>query len=188
MKSLLQILRNRHEGVLPVPKAEAPDAEELDWIERAIAAVDAAVGSPEALAAAREARERRRAGATILFASDRSAEAASLGPRPPAPLSERRLPTSPEEVENIVDVFLSAHPPTRANRGAFAERMRTEVARRFDGDAPAFYRAAGVSRFQYSRLLSHPESFHPSKDTVLRMALAFRFSLSEAAEFLRVVG
>ena len=71
---------------------------------------------------------------------------------------------------------------------SFAQRIREEVNRRFDGDAPAFYRAAGITRFQYSKLLSHPESFRPSKDTALRMALALQYTLDQASGLLALAG
>ncbi len=166
-------------------------------MERAIAALDAAFGTPEAAAATRAKRaarnERCRSleSSSIMFASVGSAEMAAdsaFGLRIARPLSDRKRPDAPDKIENVVDAFLSANPPTRANLRAFAERMRTEVNRRFDGDAPAFYRAAGISRFQYSRLLSHPEESRPSKETALQMALAFQFSVAEAADFLRIAG
>ena len=193
MKSPLQTIRNRRAGILPVPEAPEPSTEFLLWTEHAIAALDAAFGTPEAVAATRAGWEKRRNAPSsgIMFASIGSATSivgSEFGVRIARPLSDRKRPDAPDKIENVVDAFLSANPPTRMNLRAFAERMRTEVNRRFDGDAPAFYRAAGISRFQYSKLLSHPEENRPAKETALQMALAFQFSVAEAADFLRIAG
>ena len=91
-------------------------------------------------------------------------------------------------LRKAVDAELTAHPLSREERGAFSRAVREGVARVFGGDAPAFYRAAGITRFQYSKIVSHPERCHPSKDTVLRMALALRLSPDEAAAFLVLAG
>lgn len=91
-------------------------------------------------------------------------------------------------LRKAVDAELAARPLSRDERGAFSRAVREGVARVFGGDAPAFYRAAGITRFQYSKILSHPDRCHPSKDTVLRMALAFRFPPDEAAAFLALAG
>ncbi len=91
-------------------------------------------------------------------------------------------------LRKAVDAELAARPLTRDERGALARAVREGVARVFGGDAPVFYRAAGITRFQYSKIVSHPERYHPSKDTVLRMALAFRFPPDEAAAFLALAG
>ena len=91
-------------------------------------------------------------------------------------------------IRKALDAELAARPLTRDERGALARAVREGVARVFGGDAPAFYRAAGITRFQYSKILSHPDRCHPSKDTVLRMALALRLSPDEAAAFLALAG
>ena len=87
-----------------------------------------------------------------------------------------------------VDALLSNHPIAPETRRALASAIRRGVNRLFGGDAPAFYRAAGISRFRYSKMLSHPEKFPPSKETTLQMALAFRFPPDEAASFLALAG
>lgn len=91
-------------------------------------------------------------------------------------------------LRKAVDAELAARPLTRDERGAFARAVREGVTRVFGGDAPAFYRAAGITRFQYSKIVSHPERCHPSKDTALRMALALLFPPDEAAAFLALAG
>jgi len=50
-----------------------------------------------------------------------------------------------------------------------------------------FYRAAGISRSAYSRLISYPER-HPSKDTALAMAAALKLDEKEAEAFLELAG
>ena len=87
-----------------------------------------------------------------------------------------------------VDALLSNHPIAPETRRALASAIRMGVNRLFGGDAPAFYRAAGISRFRYSKMLSHPERFRPSKEAALQMALAFRFPPDEAAAFLALAG
>ena len=87
-----------------------------------------------------------------------------------------------------VAACLSEHPASPETRRALASAIRRGVSRLFGGDAPAFYRAAGISRFRYSKMLSHPEKFPPSKEATLQMALAFRFPPDEAASFLALAG
>lgn len=95
---------------------------------------------------------------------------------------------TPASLRKAVEAQLAADPLTPDRIRSFARSVRDGVSRVYGGDAPAFYRAAGITRFQYSKLLSHPESRHPSKDTVLRMALALRLSSAEAASFLALAG
>lgn len=95
---------------------------------------------------------------------------------------------APASLRKAVEAQLAADPLTPDRIRSFARSVRDGVSRVYGGDAPAFYRAAGITRFQYSKLLSHPESRHPSKDTVLRMALALRFPPDEAAAFLALAG
>ena len=91
-------------------------------------------------------------------------------------------------LRKAVDAELAARPLTRDERGALASAIRRGVNRVFGGDAPAFYRTADISRFRYSKMLSHPEKFPPSKEATLQMALAFRFPPDEAASFLALAG
>ena len=71
---------------------------------------------------------------------------------------------------------------------AFAKATMDWVNRRCDGVGPRFYRAAGIDKTTYSKIVSHPESYRPSKDTVLRMALAFQLSLEDATSYLGLAG
>jgi len=209
MKSLLQWFRNRLDGRHPIPRPDVPGERQLRWMERAFAAVESALGSPSAAAATRrrwdEDREREaaqreaelRCGAgDIMFSSGESAARALLSMTHFLRTERNDSPSdgwrpkfdSPEELSSVLNAFFAAHPATRTTCAAFAQRIRNEVNRKFDGDAPAFYRAAGISRFQYSKLLSHPESSRPSKDTALRMALALQCSLDEASDLLALAG
>lgn len=70
---------------------------------------------------------------------------------------------------------------------AFCNRLRQGVNEVYGGDAAAFYRAAGIGRSIYSRLISHPER-HPSKATALAMAAALHLGLSDAEDFLQLAG
>lgn len=70
---------------------------------------------------------------------------------------------------------------------AFSKRLRQGVREVHGGNPVAFYTAAGISRSAYSRLISHPDR-HPSKDTVLAMAVALHMSLPDAENFLRLAG
>ena len=87
-----------------------------------------------------------------------------------------------------VDALHAEHPVAPQTRRALASAIRRGVNRVFGGDAPAFYRTADISRFRYSKMLSHPEKFPPSKEATLQMALAFRFPPDEAASFLALAG
>lgn len=71
---------------------------------------------------------------------------------------------------------------------AFAKATMDWVNRRCDGVGPRFYRAAGIDKTTYSKIVSHPESYRPSKETVLRMALAFQLSLADATSYLGLAG
>lgn len=70
---------------------------------------------------------------------------------------------------------------------AFTDRLRQGVREVYGGDAVPFYRAAGITRSAYSRLISHPER-HPSKDTALAMAAALKLDEAGATEFLELAG
>ncbi len=197
MKSLFQTWMNRREHRQPVPEPIVPGADGMAWMERAVAALDAALDTPEKAAAARSAwMERRRladVGSGARFASVRTAQLAMEDGKPCGGFAENRnapppRPSTPEEIESTLDAFFTENPVTRADIRLFSDRMRQLVAERFDGDAPRFYRAAGITRFQYSKLLSHPEQCHPSKDTVLRMALAAQLPLPAAKAFLALAG
>ena len=207
MKSLLQWFRNRWAGRLPLPPPVEPGEKGLFWMDRALAAVESAFGTEAAIADAygrwQEEQERERlrreqaASVTVMFSSAKSA-AMALGAfpdpadcdskKPPEPSGWTPKTRSPADLSALLDASLDEHPFTRADHGAFVRRVREEVNRKFDGDAPAFYRAAGISRFQYSKILSHPEAVHPSKDMALRMALAFQYSLQGAEELLALAG
>jgi hypothetical protein len=70
---------------------------------------------------------------------------------------------------------------------AFCNRLREGVKAVYGGNAVPFYRAAGITRSAYSRLISHPE-YHPAKRTVLAMAIALHMDLPAAEDFLRLAG
>ena len=70
---------------------------------------------------------------------------------------------------------------------AFTDRVRRGVREVYGGDAVPFYRAAGISRSAYSRLISYPER-HASKDTALAMAAALKLDEEGAKEFLELAG
>ena len=193
MKSLLQTWINRREHRLPIPEPVIPGADGMAWMERAILALDAALGTTEraetTYARWRERQGRRDFVSGSRFASVRSAAMAEAG----SSILENRnapppRPSTPEEIESVLDAFFTENPATRASIRAFSDYMRRLVAERFDGDAPRFYRAAGISRFQYSKLLSHPEECHPSKETVLKMALAAQLPLFGARHMLELAG
>lgn len=70
---------------------------------------------------------------------------------------------------------------------AFTDRIRQGVRDVYGGNAVPFYRAAGITRSAYSRLVSHPER-HPSKDTALSMAAALKLDEKGVEEFLGLAG
>lgn len=70
---------------------------------------------------------------------------------------------------------------------AFCNRLRQGVNAVYGGNAVPFYRAAGITRSAYSRLISHPD-YHPAKRTVLAMAAALHLDLPAAEDFLKLAG
>lgn len=86
-----------------------------------------------------------------------------------------------------VVAFLKGWDASCPSRG-FASRIQELVNLRFDGNPVRLYREAGMSRQAYSRIISYPADYHPSKETVLHMARAFQLDLQAAAEFLALAG
>jgi len=74
-----------------------------------------------------------------------------------------------------------------SNPRAFTNRLRRGIQEVYGGNPVPFYRAAGISRSAYSRLISYPER-HPSKDTALAMAAALKLDEKEAEAFLELAG
>ena len=97
--------------------------------------------------------------------------------------SLRRQPRySISSVRNSLECAMAGLDPR-----AFARRIMEEVRTVYGGNPVPFYTAAELSRSAYSKLISHPDR-HPSKDTVLAMAAAFKMDLPEAEAFLRLAG
>lgn len=78
-------------------------------------------------------------------------------------------------------------PNLKSANPSFAARLIILVRDRFDGDAPAIYRAAHISRKTYSSIISN-ELRPISKQTALAFALALRLSLNESCELLESAG
>ncbi len=70
---------------------------------------------------------------------------------------------------------------------SFAARLILFVRDRFDGDAPAIYKAARLSRKTYSAIVSN-ELRPVSKQTAVALALALRLDISEASQFIGAAG
>ena len=125
-------------------------------------------------------------------------DAPSLVPTPPPPSQPAPEPKTPEEWHDTgfraqrADPEDPEDPLTRdilldCDPRAFCNRLRRGVNEVYGGDAAAFYRAAGITRYCYSRLLSHPR-LHPAKKTALAMAAALHMDLPAAEEFLKLAG
>lgn len=76
----------------------------------------------------------------------------------------------------------------RRMKPSFAAEIQRYVRERFDGNPVPVYRAAGMSRQQYSAMISNSSSWHPSKRTALSFALALKLRLSEAESLLSSAG
>ena len=99
------------------------------------------------------------------------------GSQPPEP---KISSTGPDDPLNP-DVF------HQCDVRAFCNRLRQGVNAVYGGNAVPFYRAAGITRSAYSRLISHPD-YHPAKRTVLAMAAALHLNLPAAEDFLKLAG
>ena len=81
----------------------------------------------------------------------------------------------------------SRPPNLNAANLSFAARVVLAVRDRFDGDAPAVYNAARISRQAYSQIVSD-ETRPVSKRTAIRFAFALKLSKAEAVCLLKSAG
>jgi len=109
-----------------------------------------------------------------------------VAPRVPKPLSARPHRT-PAEVLDAIAAKLAPCRPAFDGR-AFVRTVRDLLAERFGGVAPRFYREAGLSRYTFSKIMSHPDVHRPDRGTVMQMARAFQLGLDEATAFLALAG
>lgn len=173
MKLFFQILRNRLRNVHPLP---FPRPVSGQWLESASDEIHR-IGRLPAL--------RKDLEHELLFCGS-SAVRERMDPR-------CHLPTGPEgdllvgSDKAYLEAFLKGWDASWSSRG-FASRIQELVNLRFDGDPVRFYREAGVSRQAYSKIISYPNDYHPSKETVLQMARAFQLDLRKAADFLALAG
>ena len=91
---------------------------------------------------------------------------------------------SNEPIEKLVRAAIERR--EQAKR-AFANRVVQGVREVYGGKAAPFYKAAGLSRSAYSKIISHPDH-RPSKETVLAMAAAFGMNPGDAKAFLHLAG
>ena len=78
-------------------------------------------------------------------------------------------------------------PDLRAAAPSFAARLLIWVRDRFNGNAPLVYRRAGMSRKNYSRIVSD-ELHHVSKRTAMQFALGLQLSRADAELLLKSAG
>lgn len=78
-------------------------------------------------------------------------------------------------------------PDLRAAAPSFAARLLIWVRDRFNGNAPLVYRRAGMSRKNYSRIVSD-ELHHVSKRTAMQFALGLQLSRADAELLLESAG
>ena len=78
-------------------------------------------------------------------------------------------------------------PDLHAEHKSFAARLILYVRDRFNGNAPAVYNAAQISRKTYSAIISN-ELRPVAKSTALALALALRLSEAEMLEFIGAAG
>ena len=105
------------------------------------------------------------------------------------------LPQIPRKIKKL-DGFLSgiavpsviSRPPNlKAVNFTFAARVVIAVRDKFNGDAPAVYTAARITRQAYSQIVS--DEMRPvSKRTAIRFAFALRFTKDEAVILLKSAG
>ena len=99
----------------------------------------------------------------------------------PEILFSRRITIPPEDDPLTFDI------PHTCDVRAFCNALRQGVNTVYGGNPVPFYRAAGITRSAYSRLVSYPR-LHPAKRTVLAMAAALHLDLPAAEDFLRLAG
>lgn len=203
MIPVLQFIANRIAGIHPLEGPRMMNDFMRLYVNTALATVWSAADGKNVHSekvrefARKQAAMRNSFREAMSFSSARSAEAARLD----VPgLFERRslsLPTPqrpvqppdrlPKETAMIVMRKLSER-HSRFDGREFVREVRRLVAEAFDGETPRFYREAGISRFTYSKIVSHPDIYRPDRDTVLNMARAFQLNLDGASNLLRLAG
>lgn len=78
-------------------------------------------------------------------------------------------------------------PDLNAEHPSFAALVVRYVRDRFDNDTSSVYFAAGISRANYSHIISN-ENYAVSKRTAIRMALGLQLSADEADALLKAAG
>lgn len=86
-----------------------------------------------------------------------------------------------------VPSVISRPPNLKAVNLTFAARVVIAVRDKFNGDAPAVYTAARITRQAYSQIVSD-ETRPVSKRTAIRFAFALRFTKDEAVILLKSAG
>lgn len=76
---------------------------------------------------------------------------------------------------------------TALKRPTLRDLVTKYTREKFNGCAKDFYDLIGIDRSMYSKVTS-PIEYHPSKDTVLKMAVGFRLTVDEANRFLAAAG
>lgn len=89
--------------------------------------------------------------------------------------------------ESLEEVRRALRERREQARRAFANRVMQGVRDVYGGKAAPFYKAAGLSRSAYSKIISHPDH-RPSKETVLAMAAALGMNPGDAKAFLHLAG
>ena len=69
----------------------------------------------------------------------------------------------------------------------FSQRVVEILRERFNHDSVEFYKAAHIDRRLFSKIISDPQR-HPSKKTAIYLALAAKFTLDEAIDFIQSAG
>ena len=198
MIPIFQFLLNRMNGVVPL--ADPVPANER--LRRYAAEAVAATAVPES-DDSRGDDLRSRSGSQIMFSSVgslKAAEKATIDADSFNGFWDRRdggcgvlPPPTRTPTQTMEDVRSKISCPSAilyhsGREMMFVKTIRRLVADRFDGRAPDFYREAGISRFTYSKIISHPDCYHPDRDTVLHMARAFQLGLEQAIELLALAG
>lgn len=80
-----------------------------------------------------------------------------------------------------IDLDPETRPPT------FSSRVVKLVRERFDNDAPTVYRAAGVSRQVYSKIISNT-NYPVSRHTAIQLAFGLKLPPKEAGSLLHAAG
>lgn len=117
----------------------------------------------------------------------RERESAEEVKRPPVRNSRMSYSRGSFERESVERVRRILKERREQARRAFANRVMQGVRDVYGGKAAPFYRAAGLSRSAYSKIISHPDH-RPSKETVLAMAAAFGMNPGDAKAFLHLAG